>query len=102
MNAASAREIVTCVLRALADRGQCATAEAAGLTDTRLSRWKDANSEGGKLDLEQTAAVLAALGLRLVPANPDGVMTIPRETYDALYVLLRDHADGVIRRRGLA
>lgn len=95
---ANARNIVTCVLRALADRGQAATAEAAGLSDTRLSRWKDANCEGGKLDLEQTAAVLAALHLRVIPADGDGVVTIPGETWAALHVLLRDYADRIIRR----
>ncbi len=98
MSVATSREIVGTVLRALAERGQGAIAEAAEVSETRLSRWKSDERQGG-LDLTETARVLAALNLRIVPAGPDAIVTLPRETYDALHVLLRDYADGVVRGR---
>lgn len=98
MSAATSREIVGSVLRALAERGQVATAADADVSETRLSRWKSDERQGG-LDLTETARVLAALNLRIVPASPDAMVALPRETYDALHVLLRDYADGVVRGR---
>lgn len=98
MSGATSRDIVSQVLRALAERGQSATAVDAEVSETRLSRWKSDDRQGG-MDLTETARVLAALNLRIVPAGPDAIVPIPRETYDALHVLLRDYADGVVRGR---
>lgn len=98
MSNATSRDIVGQILRALAERGQSATAADAEISETRLSRWKSDDRQGG-LDLTETARVLAALNLRIVPAGPDSIVPIPRETYDALHVLLRDYADGVVRGR---
>lgn len=93
-----ARDIERMVLRHLAEHGQSATAEAAGVSETRLSRFKGEGNGG--LDLTELARVLAVLQLRLVPSDVDGVMTIPRETFEALHVLVRDYAAGVVRRCG--
>lgn len=101
MNNATARDIAAFVLRGLAEHGQAATAQAAGISETRLSRWKSDEHAGG-LDLTETARVLDAMQLRIVPAGPDAMVTLPRETFDALHVLLRDYADGVVRGRGAA
>ena len=51
------------ILRALASVGQKAAGEAIGKSETWVSRWK---SEG---DLKVVADLLAALGLKVVPAD---------------------------------
>lgn len=95
---ASARDLESIVLRALAERGQSAIADAAGVSETRLSRWKNHADNGGGLDLEETARVLAILGLRLVPASAEGALTVPTDAWRALHVLVRDYADSVARQ----
>lgn len=95
---AEAREIETTILRALAERGQGATADAVGISETRLSRWKNHADNGGGLDLEEASRVIAMLGLRLVPASVDGAITVPTDAWRALHILVRDYADGVARK----
>lgn len=100
MNTATAREIETEILRALAERGQCTTADNAGISETRLSRWKGRSDVGGGLDLEETSRVLASLGLRVVPAADGATVNVNADAWHALHVLLREHCEGVARRVG--
>lgn len=95
---AEAREIETTILRALAERGQGAIADAVGVSETRLSRWKNHAEGAGGLDLEETSRVIAMLGLRLVPASADGAITVPTDAWRALHILVRDYADSVARK----
>lgn len=97
MSAADARSIETEILRALADRGQGAIADAAGISETRLSRWKNHADTGGGLDLEETSRVLAMLGLRVVPAVVGSTMLVNADTWRALHILLREHCDAIAR-----
>lgn len=60
--AETARKSQTLILRALASAGQRTVADAIGKSETFVSRWK---SE----DLETCAALLAAAGLKVVPAD---------------------------------
>lgn len=94
---ASARDIEMVVLRAIADKGQKATAERVGMTDTRLSRWKDSKADGGVLDLAETASVLAALGLRVIPVDANGTVTVAYDIWMATNVLAREHTESVTR-----
>jgi hypothetical protein len=57
-----ARKSLTVILRALAAHGQKPVGEALGKSETWVSRWK---SE----DAETCAILLAALGLKVVPAG---------------------------------
>lgn len=59
--AALSRKSESAILRALASAGQKAVGEAIGKSETWVSRWK---SE----DLKSCADLLAALGLKVVPA----------------------------------
>ncbi len=97
MSGAMPREIEAAVLRALAERGQAAIADAAGVSETRLSRWKNHNDNGGGLDLEETARVLSILGLRVVPVAVGITINVNADAWHALHVLLRDHCDSVAR-----
>jgi len=90
------RDIERTILRVLADRGQSATASTAGVSETRMSRWKSESENGGGLNLEETSRVLHALGLRIV-ADEAGTVTMSAASYAALHVLLRDYADHVTR-----
>lgn len=55
-------QIMTTVLSRLADMTQHEAATRAGMSDAAVSKWK-------AHDLEPTARILAALGLKLVPAG---------------------------------
>lgn len=79
----------TLLLRALADIGQADVARAAGISDTRLSRWKNAASDGGGLQLPEVAAVFAAMGLTVIDTRPSDVVSLPAREYDALRTLAR-------------
>lgn len=94
---AEAREIETTILRALAERGQGAIADAVGVSETRLSRWKNHAEGAGGLDLEETSRVIAMLGLRLVPVTAGTTINVNADAWHALHVLLRDHCDAVAR-----
>lgn len=85
--AADARQIETALLRALADTGQTDVARMAGISDTRLSRFKNAAPDGGGLQLPEVAAVVAAMGLSIVGAAPGDLVTVTRAEYDALRTL---------------
>ena len=84
-----ARNIERMVLRALAERGQSDTAIASQITETRLSRWKNDDANGGGLNLPAVASVLSALGLALVETGNSDLITTTREEYQALLVLAR-------------
>jgi hypothetical protein len=88
----TARDLERTILRALADRGQSATASTAGVSETRMSRWKSESESGGGLNLDETTRVLHALGLRIV-ADEGGMVTMSTASHDALHVLLRDYAE---------
>jgi hypothetical protein len=60
MSSARVHEIQTAILGRMAEVGQARVAEAAGVSDATVSRWKDGA-------LEQAARILAALGLKVVP-----------------------------------
>lgn len=92
MNGATSQKIQSTILCALAEQGQGATAATAGISETRLSRWK---SDGG-LSLEEVTKVLAALGFRLVHAG-DSDVTLPATRYHALLELARSFTDGELR-----
>ncbi len=92
----TARDLERAILRALADRGQSVTASTAGVSETRMSRWKSESESGGGLNLEETARVLHALGLRIV-ADEAGMVTMSAQSHAALHVLLRDYAEQVTR-----
>lgn len=89
MSAETARNIESEILRALAERGQSATASSAGITPTRLSRWKRTGSDGGGLFLSEVAEVLAALGMIVVDTTDSETVTVQRDELDALRVLAR-------------
>lgn len=89
MDSPATREIQSRVLRALADHGQRAVAEAAGISETRLSRWKSGDAAGGGLHLSEVASALAALRLAVVDAAGGETVTVTREEYDALRTLAR-------------
>lgn len=84
---ADARKIESCVLRALAECGQGEVARRAGISDTRLSRWKNGATDGGGLQLHEVAAALDAMGLVVIQAAPGDLVTVPKTYLDALRVL---------------
>ncbi|MBA8886132.1 DNA-binding phage protein [Dokdonella fugitiva] len=100
MSEPGAQAIQTAILRALAERGQSAVAAETGISDTRVSRWKSCAPDGGGLDILETARVLSALGLTVVPLDPDGMVVVPVSTHSALHVLLRDYADTMLSGKG--
>jgi predicted transcriptional regulator len=55
-------QITTTILSRMADLSQHQVATTAGLSDATISKWK-------VHDLEPTASILSALGLKLVDAN---------------------------------
>ena len=62
MSNGKVHEIQTAILARMAEVGQARVAEAAGVSDATVSRWKDGA-------LEQAARILAALGLKVVPVE---------------------------------
>jgi hypothetical protein len=84
----NARKIESAVLRALAERTQRNAAEAAGLSESRVSRFKGEGADGG-LHLPEVAALLAALGLCVIDGDAKELATLPRDEYEALRVLAR-------------
>lgn len=86
-HAAQARMIETALLRALAETGQQVVARSAGISDTRISRWKNGAADGGGLQLPEVAAVLAAMGVAVVEAAPTDLVTITRSEFEALRTL---------------
>ncbi|HEY4530941.1 MAG TPA: CII family transcriptional regulator [Luteimonas sp.] len=79
------RQVEAAILRALADKGQSKVAEATGISETKISRFK---SDGG-LSLHEIAGLLSGLGLAIIDTGNTEVATIPREEFDALRVLAR-------------
>ncbi len=59
---ARAREFEALILQQLASVGQRAVAEAVGVNESTVSRWKEG-------DIERWCKVLALLGLQLVPES---------------------------------
>lgn len=90
---ADARTIESQLLRAFANASQGEIARVAGISDTRLSRFKNAATDGGGLWLAEVANVLAALGLSVVDARPSDLITMPAERAEALRVLARSALD---------
>lgn len=84
-----ARKVESAVLRAFADLSQAEVSRATGISETRLSRFKSDASDGGGLSLPEVAAVLAALGLCVLRASHDELVTLPAEEVCALRTLAR-------------
>jgi hypothetical protein len=82
-----ARNAETTILRALSDAGQVAVAQAIGISETKLSRWKNSAPDGGGLHMQEVAAALDAMGLSVIDARPSDLITISRSEYDALRTL---------------
>lgn len=80
---AMARQIESAVLQALAERGQSAVAAEIGISETRISRFK--NGEGQGIDLPIVANILAACGMTVVP---QGAVYCDPQTLDATSRLL--------------
>lgn len=77
-------------LRALAEHGQSAAASATGVSESRLSRWKNADSsQGGGLLLREVAALIDELGLYLGRATDADVVVVSRDDYEAIKTLAR-------------
>lgn len=81
----TSRQVESAILRALAEHGQSKVAEATGISETKLSRFK---SDGG-LCLAEVAHLLAALGIAVYDACSVEVATLPREELNALRTLAR-------------
>ncbi len=79
------RQIESAILRALADQGQATAAQATGISESKLSRFK---SDGG-LSLQEVSNLLTSLGLAVIDTASKEVVTIPREEFEALRVLSR-------------
>lgn len=92
MTATDSRNSESIILRRLADVSQADAARATGISESRLSRWKNNEANGGGLSLTETSAVLAALGLHPVLVGADAV-TIPAAEYEALRLLARKGLD---------
>lgn len=69
-----ARPFASLILRRLADVGQVRLAEAIGVSEATISRWKDS-------DVQRTAEMLLALGLRVWPED---AIILERPDYIAL------------------
>ncbi len=82
---ARARKNATLILQRLASVGQAALAEALGVSESTISRWKDG-------DLEKIALTLAVLGIKIVPL--DYRCVDPRKL-DALLALAEDGFDAL-------
>lgn len=81
----TARQIESLVLRALAEKGQSSASSTTGVSETKISRWK----QDGGLSLAEVSALLSALGLALIDTTTVEVVTVAREELDALRVLAR-------------
>lgn len=81
----STQQVESAILRALAEHGQSAVAQATGISETKLSRFK---GEGG-LSLQEVSSLITALDLGVIDTGSREVVTIPREEFDALRVLSR-------------
>lgn len=92
--AADARNVETLLLRTLADVGQVQVAARAGISDTRLSRFKNAAQDGGGLQLPEVAAVIAAMGLAVIDTRPSDVVSMPTAEVEALRTLARKALGG--------
>lgn len=77
--AETARKNYSAFLQALASTGQKNLAEALGLSETAISRWKQG-------DMELATKALAVLGLRIVPLSDPYV---PKDYLSALKVIVR-------------
>ena len=95
MTAADSRNAESIILRRLADVSQADAARVTGISESRLSRWKNNDANGGGLSLAETAAVLAALGLHPVAVGTEAV-TIPAAEYEALRLLARKALDAAL------
>lgn len=84
-----ARNVLAAILRSLERGSQGEIAAAAGLSETRLSRFKNSDLEGGGLHLPEVAAVLAAAGLQVVPAIAGEKQEVATAELDALRLLAR-------------
>lgn len=83
--AEKARKIESLLLQALANVGQKQVAEACGISESTVSRWKDG-------DLARTAASLVAMGLKVVPEDAE---TIRAEDLQALLHGHREWANSI-------
>lgn len=81
----SARKIHAAILRALADTSQKRVADALGVHESTISRMKQAGGE-----FEETARMLALLGLKVVAA---GDLTYKPEMIEALHTLAKAGLD---------
>jgi len=81
----TSQQVESSILRALAEQGQSKIAEATGISETKLSRFK---SEGG-LCLQEVANLLTTLGLAVFDTGSVEVATLPREELNALRILAR-------------
>lgn len=81
----TSRQVESAILRALAEQGQSTIAQATGISETKLSRFK---SDGG-LCLQEVATLLTTLGLAVIDTGSVEVATLPREELNALRVLAR-------------
>lgn len=79
------RQVESAILRALAEQGQSTVAQATGISETKLSRFK---SDGG-LSLQEVSHLLTTLSLAVIDTGSTEVVTIPRDEFDALKVLSR-------------
>lgn len=89
MSCERARKIGSTILRAFADRGQRPVAEACEMSESKISRWKSGDLAGGGMHLEEVSCVLAALGLAVIEADANDLVTLSRDEYDALTSLAR-------------
>lgn len=87
MSGENARTIERVILRALADNNLGDIAEATSLSLTRVSRWKNDDTNGGGLNLPAVSEVLSALGLAVIDARNTDLVTTTRDEYQALLVL---------------
>ena len=78
--AARSRKNAALMLQRLASLGQTAVADALGVSESTVSRWKDG-------DIEKTAITLAVLGLRVVR---DDERTVDPRKLAALVALAAD------------
>lgn len=76
---ARAREIESLILRRLSSVGQRQVAEAVGISESTVSRWKEG-------EIERWSKVLALLGLQVVP---DEARCHPAEYIESLQTLAR-------------
>jgi transcriptional regulator with XRE-family HTH domain len=66
---AIARKSERIVLRQLAKVGQLAVADAMGVSESTVSRMKDRDEKGGPSQIQKWCKALAAMGLKITPAE---------------------------------